>query len=114
MGPVFPFLTALTPTLTATILILNLLKEIFQMVTECKDYFRSFENVGDLIVFVLVAVCQYYYYSTGKIINGYYFPDTESYFEEYLLFTILMLHLNLILQHMIAFEVKRKYVIMII
>ena len=39
MGPVFPFLTAFTPTLTAMILIINLLKEIFQMVTERKDYF---------------------------------------------------------------------------
>ena len=63
-------------------------EEIFQMVAERKEYFYSvnkdyffcFENISDLVAYVLVTVCQFYYFRTGKIVNGYYFPDDDSYF----------------------------------
>ena len=84
------------------------------MVTELKEYFSDYYNCSDLIVCVLVSICQYYYWATGKIVNGYFFPEDDSYFEVFLLPTILALHLNLILQHMIAFEIIRRYVVMII
>ena len=79
-----------------------------------KDYYLNFENIFDLIVYILVTICQVYYRTTGNIYNGYFFPEHDSYFQEFLLFTILALHLNLILQYMIAFKVTRRYVIMII
>ena len=79
-----------------------------------KDYYLNFGNMIDLIVYILVTICQVYYWTTGNIYNGYYFPENDSYFQEFLLFTILALHLNLILQYMIAFKVTRRYVIMII
>ena len=67
------------------------------MVTEGKEYFYSFENAGDLIVYILVCVCQFYYWGRPRVVNGYYVPDDDSYFEAFLLPTILFLHLNLIL-----------------
>ena len=79
-----------------------------------KDYLFNFENILDLIVYILVTICQYYYFGTGKVANGYYFPDDDSYFQGFLFFMILVLHLNLILQYSIAFAITRRYVIMII
>ena len=104
------------------LLVINILIEIFQVMTEGKDYFFSlekdyffsFENIIDLTVYVLVTICQFYYFGTGKVVNGYYFSDDDSYFQGFLFFTILTLHLNLILQYTIAFSVTRRYVIMII
>ena len=114
------FLSAMIPILSVTLLVVNILKEIFQMINEGKGYFIDeelsiqFENVGDLIAYGLISVCQVYYFGTGRIINGYFFPDYESFFEDFLLLAILALHLNLILQHMIALKITRRYVIMII
>ena len=67
------------------------------MVTDGRDHFKSFQNVGDLVVYILVCICEYYYWGTGKIENGYYIPEENSYFEVFFLPTILFLHLNLIL-----------------
>ena len=63
---------------------------------------------------MLVSICQFYYWGTGRVFNGYYFPEDESYYHGFLFFTILALHLNLILQYSIAFKTTRRYVIMII
>ena len=65
--------------------------------TEKKEYFIDVYNYADLIVCILVSICQYYYLATGEIVNGYFFPGNDSLFEVFLLPTILMLHLNLIL-----------------
>ena len=62
------------PFLTVLFLVINILKEIFQMVTEGYDYL-TFENLADLTVYGLVIICQFYYWRTGNIVNGYYFPD---------------------------------------
>ena len=95
-------------------MVLNLLKEIMQIFIEGKYYLADKFNRVDLIVYILVGICQYYYWFTGERVNGYFFPNTDSYFEVFLLLTILALHLNLILQHLIAFKITRSYVIMII
>lgn len=90
------------------------------MKTEGKEYLINseysiqFENIGDLLAYVLVTICQFYYFGTGKIVNGYFFPDKDSHFEEFFLPTILVLHLNLIVQHLVAFKITRQYVIIII
>ena len=76
------------------------------MVTEGRDYI-SFENLADLIAYILVSVCQFYYWSTGSVVNGYFIPEDDSNFKNYLLPTITILHLNLIVQHMIAFKLTR-------
>ena len=65
------------------------------MVTEGRDYL-SFENLGDLTAYILVSVCQAYYWGTGSVVNGYFFPDNDSNFKNFLLPTITILHLNLI------------------
>ena len=78
------------------------------------DDFLNFENILDLMVQLLVIICQFFYWTTGKVVNGYFFPDDESYFEGFLFFMILALHMNLILQYSIAFSITRRYVIMII
>ena len=77
------------------------------MGTDGKDYFKSFENAGDLIVYIFVCICQFYYWGTATDESGYYIPEEGSYFEVYLLPTMLFLHLNLILQHLIAFKLTR-------
>ena len=74
--------------------------------TERGEYF-SYENFGDIIAYTLVCICQAYYFTSGKMEKGYYFADEDSYFKEFLLPAILMLHLNLIVQHMIAFNFTR-------
>lgn len=51
--------------------------------TEGKEYFKSFENIGDLIAYILVIICQCFYWGTGEFVNGYFFPDDGS-FEDYL------------------------------
>ena len=81
--------------------------------TERADYF-SFENCADMVAYTLVCICQTYYFFTGKMVGGYFFPDEESHFEDFLLLAILLLHLNLIVQYMIAFSFTRQYIIMII
>ena len=62
------------PFLTVLFLLINILKEIFQMVTERYDYL-TFENLADLTVYVMVIICEFYYWRTGNIVNGYFFPD---------------------------------------
>ena len=47
---------AVIPRLTVTILVINLLKEVLQMITEGTDYL-SFDNFADLTAFVLVSIC---------------------------------------------------------
>ena len=88
----------MVPVLTILLLVVNLFKEIIQLITEGLDYFLNYENVIDLVVIVLVTICQYYYFfGKGKTEKGYYFPEEESHFIDFLLPTTLMLHLNLIL-----------------
>ena len=84
------------------------------MIIERKEYFLGFENLLDLATIIMVIICQFYFYTTGKLENGYFIPDDDSYFEQFLLLTTLALHLNLILQYMIALDFTRKHVIMII
>ena len=84
------------------------------MITEGREYFTSAENISDLLAYTLVSICQFYYFRTGKIVNGFFFPEDGSNFEEFLLPTILVLHLNLVVQHLIAFKITRQYVIIII
>ena len=48
------------------------------MVTERLAYFTEYENIGDLIVYILVSICQYYYWFRGEIVNGYFYPDECS------------------------------------
>ena len=93
------------PILSVVLLALNILKEILQMITEGKQYFIytegkqlfiSAENIADLIAYTLVSICQCYYFFTGQIVNGYFFPDNGSHFEEFLLPAIMILHLNLV------------------
>ena len=117
----------LVPYLTIIFLVINVLKEIFQMVTERANYLTQYENIIDLTVYIFVSICQYFYWFKGEVVNGYFFPyecssldesvmlvtEKCSYYEEFLLLMILSLHLNLILQHMIALDVTRKHVIMI-
>ena len=79
-----------------------------------RDYFFNFENIIDLMVHLLVTICQFYYWTTGKVVNGYFFPDDDSYFEGFLFFMILALHMNLILQYSVAFAITRRYIIMIL
>ena len=67
-----------------------------------------------MLACILVSICQIYYFTTGKIENGTYFPEDDSYFEGFLLVMILILHLNLVFQYLIAFELTRRYVIIII
>ena len=117
------------PILTAILLVVNILKEIGQVITEGKSYFTDFENLTDLTIYVLVIICQYFYWFTGKRVNGYYFPDSNTYsedqpddtdpksgsvFERILLPTIILLHFNLILQHMVAFKIFRQYIVVIL
>ena len=103
IGPQPLLFRFLIPLLTVTLLVVNIFKEIFQIINEGKEYFIdkeysiNFENLGDLIVYVLVSICQLYYFGTGKLVKGYFFPDDGSYFENFLLLTILALHLNLIM-----------------
>ena len=129
---------ALVPFLTMMFLVINILKELGQMATEGKKYFLNsegksylpnFENISDLIIYVLVIICQYFYWCTGRVVNGYYIPEngtfsddalfetdpgSESVFENFFLPTILLLHFNLIVQHMVAFKITRQYIVMII
>ena len=39
------------------LLVISLLKETFQVVTEGFDYIKEFENLGDLIAYALVGIC---------------------------------------------------------
>ena len=108
--------------MTIALLVVKILFEIFQVVTEGKNYLfdlekdfvLNFENILDLIGYLLVTICQFYYWTSGKVVNGYYSPNYYSYFEGYFFFMILALHLNLILQYSIAFSITRRYVIMIL
>ena len=79
-----------------------------------RDFVLNFENILDLIGYLLVTICQFYYWTSGKVVNGYYFANYDSYFEGYFFFMILALHFNLILQYSIAFSITRRYVIMIL
>ena len=85
------------PSLSMIFLAVYILKEIMQLVTERKDYLTDFFNISDLICCVLVSICQFYYWRTGRLVNGFFFPEEDSYFEEFLLPAVLVLHLNLIL-----------------
>ena len=57
------FITTMIPVLSVTLLVVNILKEIFQMINEGRGYFIDeelsiqFENVGDLIAYGLVSIC---------------------------------------------------------
>ena len=60
------FRTVVVPLLTMTLLVISLLKEIGQMATEGRKYFLNsegkkylpnFENLSDLIIFVLIIIC---------------------------------------------------------
>ena len=100
--------------MTVILLGIHVVKEILEMYIEGKDYFTTFENAADWMVTILVCVCQFYYWGTAKREYGYYMPEEGSYFEVFLLPTMLFLHLNLILQHLIAFKLTRQYVVMIV
>ena len=97
MSQKYQFFNTLVPVLTLIFLLVIILKEIIQIFIEKKEYFYDIYNYGDLIVCVLVSICLYYYWCTGKLVNGYFFADDGSLFEVFLLPTILILHLNLIL-----------------
>ena len=107
MSQKYQFFNTLVPALSVICLLVIVLKEIVQIITEKKEYFTDIYNYADFIVCILVIICQYYYFNTGEIVNGYFFPGNDSLFELFLLPTILVLHLNLILQHMIAFRIIR-------
>ena len=47
----------LVPYLTIIFLVLNVLKEIFQMVTERANYLSQNENIIDLTVYIFVVIC---------------------------------------------------------
>ena len=97
MSGQYEIILILAPILSITFLFFNVIKEIVQIRTEGRDYIRDFENVGDFIACILVSVCQFYYFFTGKRVNGYFIPENDSNFEVFLLPMILVLHLNLIL-----------------
>ena len=81
---------------------------------EGKSYFESFANVTDVIAYVLVIICQYYFWRTGDNQHNYFIPDQDSYFEVFLLPMMLMLHLTLIFQHLIALQNFRFFIIMVV
>ena len=47
----------LVPYLTIILLVINVLKEIFQMVTERANYLTNYENIIDLTVYIFVSIC---------------------------------------------------------
>ena len=47
----------LVPYLTFIFLVINVLKEIFQMVTERANYLTQYENIIDLTVYIFVSIC---------------------------------------------------------
>ena len=106
------FQKIVVPFLSIIFLVLNICKEIGQISTVGRQYFLDLENIADLTVSVLVLICQYFYW-TGTKVNGYFIPETRngssyedsmfgidpesgSFFENFLLPTILLLHFNLI------------------
>ena len=89
------FFKAIVPILTIIFSVIFIFKEIFQMVNESLDYL-NFENLADSTVCILVTICQFYYWRTGKRVNGYYITEQKSNFEYFLLPMIVLLHLSLI------------------
>ena len=94
------------------LLVILVLKLILQIMVEGKAYFESFGNVIDVVAYILVIRCQVYYW-TGNRQYGNFIPEEDSYFEVFLLPMILMLHLILIFQYLIAFKNFRFFIIMI-
>ena len=101
------------PLLTLILLVIHIVKEIIQIVAEGKEYIKSVANLADLVAYILVIICQCYYWNTGSNQYGYFVPEPDSNLQWFLLPMILMLHMILILQHLVAFSSLSFYVTMI-
>ena len=57
INPLPQFFRVFVSLMTIILLVINIAKEIFQMINEGKEYFTQFENVVDMIVYALVSIC---------------------------------------------------------
>ena len=98
------------PPLSIILMVFQILKKIVQILAEGKEYLnKSFAYLLMIDSFLITTtICQIYYWTTGKIVNGHFIRDRETYVIYFITLSIIQLFLYAVADEMISFTTARK------